>query len=107
MRELAREANLAPATLTRLARQLGLSGFDDVKQLYAEEARQYAAGYRRKAVALADLSRREGATGLALYIVAGIARQAAPLPATTRSRSLAARVPLLLPPPPSSPLPHP
>src|SRR5713101_6856788 len=90
MRELAREANLAPATLTRLARQLGLSGFDDVKQLYAEEVRQYAAGYRRKAVALADLSRREDATGLAVEIVAGIARQVDALTDTQAIRSLVA-----------------
>lgn len=90
MRELAREANLAPATLTRLARQLGLAGFDEVKRLYAEEVRQYAAGYRRKAVALADLSRREDATGLAAGIVGVIGRQVDALTDPEAIRSLVA-----------------
>src|SRR6266849_4117403 len=65
MRELAREANLAPATMTRLARQLGFSGFDDLRKLYAEEVRQYAAGYRTKAIELADAARGEDASAVA------------------------------------------
>jgi DNA-binding MurR/RpiR family transcriptional regulator len=75
MRELAREANLSPATMTRLASQLGFSGFDDLKKLYVSEIRQYAAGYRTKAIKLADIARREDANALTAGVVAGIARQ--------------------------------
>src|ERR1700722_11285814 len=75
MRELAREAGLAPATMTRLARQVGFSGFDELKKLFAEEIRQYAAGYRKKAIELADAKRGTDTTALAADVVAGIARQ--------------------------------
>jgi DNA-binding MurR/RpiR family transcriptional regulator len=75
MRELAREAKLAPATMTRLARQLGFSGFEDLKKLYAEEVRLYAAGYRTKAIELANAARDEDASALATGVVARIARQ--------------------------------
>jgi DNA-binding MurR/RpiR family transcriptional regulator len=90
MRELAREANLAPATLTRLARQLGFAGFDELKRLYAEEIRRYAAEYRKKAVALVDIGRRGDATGLAAGIVAAIARQVDALADAQVIRSLVA-----------------
>jgi DNA-binding MurR/RpiR family transcriptional regulator len=75
MRELAREARLPPATLTRLARQIGFPGFEELRRIYVDDVRRYAAGYRSKAIALADASRSEGETNLASEIVAGVARQ--------------------------------
>jgi DNA-binding MurR/RpiR family transcriptional regulator len=75
MRELAREARLPPATLTRLARQIGYPGFDELRRIYADDVRRYAAGYRSKAIALADASRSEDETSLAAEIVVGVARQ--------------------------------
>jgi DNA-binding MurR/RpiR family transcriptional regulator len=75
MRELAREARLPPATLTRLARQVGFPGFEELQRIYVDDVRRYAAGYRSKAIALADASRSEGETNLASEIVTGVARQ--------------------------------
>jgi len=75
MRELAREAHLPPATLTRLARQIGYPGFDELRRTYADDVRRYAAGYRSKAIVLADASRSEDETSLAAEIVSGVARQ--------------------------------
>src|ERR1700722_9119469 len=93
MRQLAREANFAPATLTRLARQLGFGGFDELKRLSADELRQYAAGYRRKAIALADIGRRESASGLAAGIVGAVASQVDALADPQVIRSLVAGAP--------------
>lgn len=73
MRELAREANLVPATMTRLARRLGFSGFDELKRGYTEQTRRYAAHYRNKAIELADANRGEDAAALAGDMIAGIA----------------------------------
>ena len=39
MREQARRCGVAPATLTRLAQHLGLSGYDDVRRVHAEAVR--------------------------------------------------------------------
>jgi len=75
MRELARDAGLPPATMTRLARQLGFEGYDDLKRLYAEEVRQYAVVYRERASELADPKRGKDASALASEMVTGIARQ--------------------------------
>ena len=35
MREQARQAGVQPATMTRLAKHLGMDGYDDVRELYA------------------------------------------------------------------------
>ena len=35
MREQARQAGVQPATMTRLAKRLGMDGYDDVRELYA------------------------------------------------------------------------
>jgi DNA-binding MurR/RpiR family transcriptional regulator len=75
MRKLAREANLPPATMTRLARQLGFARFDDLKNLHAEEIRQYAAGYRTKAIEIADTKRGGDTAALAVDVLRGISRQ--------------------------------
>src|SRR5579872_6021863 len=52
MRELARVAKVAPATMTRLANELGFSGFDELKTIYTAEIRRFASGYRDKAIEL-------------------------------------------------------
>jgi len=94
MRELSREAKLAPATMTRLARQLGFSGFDELKKIYATEVRRYASGYRNKAIELADTKESEDSISLATAIVEAIAHQVNALahPDTTRSLVECARL---------------
>ena len=79
MRELARQARLVPATMTRLAHQLGFSGFDELKQIYATEIRRYASGYRNKAIELAHTSESESSLALATGIVEAIAHQVSAL----------------------------
>ena len=73
MRELAREANCSPATMSRLARRLGYPGFEELKRVYTEETRRYAARYRNKAAELAEADRGEDASALAGDMIAGIA----------------------------------
>lgn len=59
MRECARRAGLAPATLTRLAHALGYEGFDELKQRFQHEFTSEA-GYAARARKLQDASRKDG-----------------------------------------------
>ncbi|AMY03399.1 MurR/RpiR family transcriptional regulator [Mesorhizobium ciceri] len=43
MREQARQAGVQPATMTRLAKHLGLGGFDEIRNMYAEAVRDAGA----------------------------------------------------------------
>ncbi|MDX8479756.1 MurR/RpiR family transcriptional regulator [Mesorhizobium sp. VK24D] len=45
MREQARQAQVQPATMTRLAKHLGFSGYEDVRQLYADVLRNDMTGF--------------------------------------------------------------
>jgi DNA-binding MurR/RpiR family transcriptional regulator len=49
LREQARRADIAPATLTRLAQRLGLSGYESVRKLHADAMRQRPESYRGRA----------------------------------------------------------
>ena len=49
MREQARRAGVPPATMTRLAKRLGLDGYDNVRELYAGAVRTGALGFAGKA----------------------------------------------------------
>lgn len=59
MRECARRAGLAPATLTRLAHALGYEGFEELKQRFQQEFTSEA-GYAARARSLQDASRKDG-----------------------------------------------
>lgn len=48
MREQARQAGVQPATMTRLAKHLGFSGYEDVRQLYADAMRGEGTGFAGK-----------------------------------------------------------
>src|SRR3546814_1210535 len=48
MREQARQAGVQPATMTRLAKALGLGGYDELRQAYADALRGEAAGFLGK-----------------------------------------------------------
>jgi DNA-binding MurR/RpiR family transcriptional regulator len=52
MREQARRAGVPPATMTRLAQRLGLSGYEELRGSYAAAIRKSAASYEAKATRL-------------------------------------------------------
>jgi DNA-binding MurR/RpiR family transcriptional regulator len=59
-REQARRAGVAPATLTRLAQRFGLSGYDEVRKLYAQAVRQRPDSFRGRAEELLERRNAEG-----------------------------------------------
>lgn len=77
MREQARNAAVQPATMTRLAKFLGLSGYDDLRAQYAEAIRSGSGGF---AARVADQG-ADGMTGdgLAQRMLQGLAAQIARL----------------------------
>lgn len=79
MREQARHADVQPATMTRLAKHLGLSGYDDVRQLYADAMRGEATGFAGKVGAQAENQKLRGDHALAADIVAVVGGQVAGL----------------------------
>ena len=64
MREQARRAGVTAATMTRLAKRLGFSGYDELKAIYADAVRHTTDWFSGRAVGM--LTRREevGETGL-------------------------------------------
>jgi DNA-binding MurR/RpiR family transcriptional regulator len=73
-REQAKRAGVTPATLTRLAQRLGLSGYDNVRKLYADAVRRRPDSYRGRAEELRVRRDREGDAALAQDIFASIAQ---------------------------------
>lgn len=82
MREQARQAGVQPATMTRLAKRLGLGGYDAVREMYAETIRSAGPGFARKAGAQVASQKIKGDRALAAEMVAtlnaGIARLTEP-----------------------------
>lgn len=74
MREQARRAGIAPATLTRLAKRLGLHGYDGVRKIYADVVRQQPDNYRGRAEELLDRRDSEGDAALVQDIFASLTR---------------------------------
>ncbi|ARQ13308.1 RpiR family transcriptional regulator protein (plasmid) [Rhizobium etli] len=77
MRELARNANVQPATMTRLAKFLGYSGYEDLRGEHADVIRVSADGFAARA-----LQRDEGSgngEGLAHRMLQGLSAQVARL----------------------------
>ncbi len=64
MREQARRARVPPATMTRLAQRLGLTGYDDIRQVYVAAMRKRTQGYGEKAADLASQLRTGGPEAL-------------------------------------------
>src|SRR5436309_7765954 len=82
MREQARQAGVQPATMTRLAKRLGLDGYDAVREMYAETIRSAGPGFSRKAGAQVASQKIKGDRALAAEMIAtlndGIARLSEP-----------------------------
>jgi DNA-binding MurR/RpiR family transcriptional regulator len=70
MREQAKQAGVQPATMTRLAKRLGLDGYDAVRELYAQAIREGGLSFAGKAGAQVVSQKAKGERGLAKDIIA-------------------------------------
>lgn len=78
MRTLARNAVVQPATMTRLAKFLNLSGYEDIRSHYSQEIRQRADGFAARAIERGSINQNEGC-GLALQMLHDLATQVSQL----------------------------
>ena len=79
MREQARQADIQPATMTRLAKHLGFDGYDDVRQIYADAMRTDGLGFAGRVGAQAKSQKLKGDHALASEMLSGIGAQVAAL----------------------------
>lgn len=64
MRELARLVEVPPSTMTRLAKRIGLLGYDELREAFIESVRSKTAFYGGRAEGLIELNRRIGGRAL-------------------------------------------
>jgi DNA-binding MurR/RpiR family transcriptional regulator len=79
MREQARQAKLQPATMTRLAKHLGLDGYDAIRTIHADAMRNGDLGFSIKATSQVNRQRLKGGQALAAEMIASVSSQAAAL----------------------------
>ena len=79
MREQARRAGVPPATMTRLAKRLGLDGYDSVRELYAGAVRAGTLGFAGKAGVQVEAQALRGERALAAEMATLLSRQIAAL----------------------------
>lgn len=79
MREQARRAGVPPATMTRLAKRLGLDGYDSVRELYAGAVRAGTLGFAGKAGVQVEVQALHGERALAADMATMLSRQIAAL----------------------------
>ena len=77
MRELARRADVPPATMTRLAQHLGLSGYEDIRAIHAAALRDRPENYSDRAEGLVRCHREVGLLGVAAAMVDSLSAQVA------------------------------
>jgi DNA-binding MurR/RpiR family transcriptional regulator len=82
MREQARRAGVPPATMTRLAKRLGLEGYDEVRALYAGAVRDGTLGFAGKAGVQVQAQKLRGERALAADMALTMSRQIARLAET-------------------------
>src|SRR6202046_509179 len=75
MREQARQAGVQPATMTRLAKRLGMDGYDDVRELYAAAGRDGDIGFAGKAGVQVVSQKLKGDKALAADMLKLIGKQ--------------------------------
>ena len=68
MREVARNACVQPATMTRLAKFLGLAGYDDIRAQHAAALRQGSDGFAAKVRQRADEGSERGVSDIASHM---------------------------------------
>ncbi|WP_027686259.1 MurR/RpiR family transcriptional regulator [Rhizobium leguminosarum] len=79
MREQSKHAGVQPATMTRLAKHLGLDGYDAIRAMYAEAVRGKEPGFAGKAGAQVASQKLKGDHALAADMLASISTQVAQL----------------------------
>jgi DNA-binding MurR/RpiR family transcriptional regulator len=82
MREQARRAGVPPATMTRLAKRLGLEGYDEVRALYAGAVRDGILGFAGKAGVQVEAQKLRGERALSADMALTLSRQIARLAET-------------------------
>jgi DNA-binding MurR/RpiR family transcriptional regulator len=92
MREQARRAGVQPATMTRLAKHLGLSGYDAVREMYVESVLEGEVAFASRADRQVANQKLKGEEALAQEMTDSLAAQIVHLskPATRASFSAAA-----------------
>lgn len=75
MREQARQAGVQPATMTRLAKHLGLDGFDHIREIYAAAVRGGHLGFAGKAGVQVVGQKLRGDKALAAEMLTSIRQQ--------------------------------
>jgi DNA-binding MurR/RpiR family transcriptional regulator len=90
MREQARRAGVQPATMTRLAKHLGMDGYDRVRELYAAAVRDGDIGFAGKAGAQVASQKLKGDKALAAEMLRSIGKQIERLAAPDRLDRLVA-----------------
>jgi DNA-binding MurR/RpiR family transcriptional regulator len=75
MREQARQAGVQPATMTRLAKHLGMDGYDDVRELYAAAVRDGDLGFAGKAGVQVVSQKLKGDKALVADMLKSIGKQ--------------------------------
>lgn len=68
MREQARLAGIPPSTMTRLAKFLGMEGYDDIREVFKNNLRSRGNEYSQRAHGLVELNQKIGETALALDV---------------------------------------
>ncbi|RLM28104.1 RpiR family transcriptional regulator [Brenneria alni] len=66
MREQARLAGIPPSTMTRLAKRLGLSGYDEIRAIFVDAVRGQGHEYAPRVPALVEMKQKMGENSLAL-----------------------------------------
>ncbi|EIM26605.1 MurR/RpiR family transcriptional regulator [Microvirga lotononidis] len=79
MRELSRNAGVQPSTMTRMAKFLGLPGYDDVRAHYAEAIRHRIDGFAARALQRGESGQEVGSETFARQMLQGVAGQIARL----------------------------
>src|SRR6201994_899494 len=75
MREQARQAGVPPATMTRLAKRLGMPGYEEVRELYAAAVRDGDLGFAGKAGVQVISQKLKGDKALAADMLTSIGQQ--------------------------------
>ena len=84
MREQARRAGVPAATMTRLAKRLGLEGYDQVRELYAGAVREGTLGFAGKAGVQVEAQKLRGERALASEMAPGCRARSRPSPSPRR-----------------------
>ncbi len=94
-REQARRAAVPVATMTRFAQRLGFAGFDEVRQIHADNVRRLPVGFVGKAEAMVARQKKEGAAALEFDLVEAMTRSVGAMASEPASRQIAEAVRIL------------